>query len=139
MRERHGMDPIAFSRNEYGAPAFQLTDDSYGAIGSLLTGDVQNVPAWILDLLAWVEDVREGRSAGQTWQGNSWGLGITPGGLQLQDLYSDWAESYSLDAGHDVMLRYWMFLTGGSPAEAAAEVQKWEAGAGREHPCRPHL
>jgi hypothetical protein len=139
VNEGEGMDRIAFARNEHGAPTFQAGDDSYGAIGSLLTGDVQTVPAWSLDLLAWVEDVRTGRSAEQAWQGNSWDVRITPGGLQLQDLYSDWSASHPLDAAHDVMIRYWMFLTAGAPDEAGTAVAEWEAKAGREHPCRPHL
>ncbi|WP_329259050.1 hypothetical protein OG417_21890 [Actinoallomurus sp. NBC_01490] len=133
------MTRIAFGRNEHGAPTFEVTDDSYGAIGSLLTSDVQNVPPWSLDLLARVEDVRAGRSAEESWQGNSWGVRITPRGLYLQDLYSDWSENYPLDAAHDVMIKYWMFLTAGSPNEATAEVNEWEAKAGRAHPCRPHL
>jgi hypothetical protein len=133
------MDRIAFARNAHGAPAFEATDDSYGAIGSLLTGDVQTVPAWSLDLLGWVEDVRAGRAAERSWQGNSWDVRITPSGLHLQDLFSDWSESYPLDTAHDVMIRYWSFLTAGSPDEAAADVGEWEARAGREHPCRPHL
>lgn len=133
------MDLIAFTRNEYGAPSFRVTDDSYGAIGSLLTSDVQTVSAWSLDLLAWVEDVRAGRSAEQAWQGNSWDTRITSGGLQLEDLYSDWTASYPLDVAHDVMIEYWKFLTGGSPDEASSAVAGWEADAGRAHPCRAHL
>jgi hypothetical protein len=133
------MDVINFTRNEHGAPAFAVTDDSYGAIGSLLTGDVQGVPAWSLDLLAWAEDVRAGRSAERAWQGNSWDVLITPDGLRLQDLYSDWAGSYPLDVAHDVMLGYWRFLTAGAPDRANAAVAEWETDAGNAHPCRAHL
>jgi hypothetical protein len=57
----------------------------------------------------------------------------------LEDLYSDWSASYPLDVAHDVMIRYWMFLTGGAADEAGTSVAGWEAKAGREHPCRPHL
>jgi hypothetical protein len=100
------VDRIAFARNEHGAPTFEVADDSYGAIGSLL---------------------------------NSWDVRITRNGLQLGDLYSDWSASYPLDVAHDVMIRYWMFLTGGAADEAGTSVAGWEAKAGREHPCRPHL
>lgn len=133
------MKPITFARNEYGAPTFHLTDDSFGAIGSLLTSDVQNLPAWSLDLLAWAEDAAAGRLREQSWQGNSWYVRITPDGLHLEDLYSDWTASYSLGTAHDVTLRYWRFQTGGAPDEARAAVTDWEREAGREHPCRPHL
>jgi hypothetical protein len=110
------MDQIAFTRDEHGAPAFEAVDDSFGAIGSLLTGDVQSVPKWSLDLLAGVEDVRAGRSGEHRWQGNSWDVHIVPDGLELEDLYSDdWAESYPLDFAHDVMLEYWGLSTKARP------------------------
>ena len=64
IHEAFANGQTAFARNEHGAPTFQVADDSYGAIGSLLTGDVQAVPAWSLDLLAWVEDVRLQRAGG---------------------------------------------------------------------------
>jgi hypothetical protein len=86
----------------------------------MLTSDVQNSEVLCLDRLAWIEDVRAGRSPEQTWQGNCWDAAATPGGLTRYDLYSDDSEGhYSLDEANDIVVRYLDFL---APATAAVPV-----------------
>jgi hypothetical protein len=130
---------IRFYRGDFNAPSFDVTDDAYSAIGSLMTSDVQNVGGLCLDLLAWAEDLRAGRLEHQSWHGNSWAAEMTPQGVALSDLYSDdWQGNYSLSEAHEVMLTYWNFL---SPTndEKSREMAEWESEFGRVHPCRPHL
>lgn len=131
-------DRITFSLDERNIPWFKAEDENYGPIGSLLTSDVQNVEPWCLNLLAWIEDVRNGTSKQESWQGNSWGVLIRPAEFSQQDIYSDWSGSYSLDDAHEVILEYWRFMAP-SPAGRSHAIAEWETENGRAHPCRPHL
>ncbi|MFD0856278.1 hypothetical protein ACFQ07_28825 [Actinomadura adrarensis] len=132
-------DKLSFFRDQWNGPAFRPADDSYSALGAMLTGDVQNSEALCLDRLAWIEDVRSGRSSEQAWQGNSWDARATSGGLQLYDMYSDdWEGHYSLDEAHDVLIDYLGFLAPGIGADSGP-VSQWESESKRPHPCRDHL
>ncbi len=131
------MSGVTFYRDEYGGPASRPRDDSWSAIGSLMTSDVQNVAVWALRLLAYVDDVEAGRSTIETWQGNSWQVEITKAGVQLQDLYSDdWSGTHTLAEARAVLLEYLRFLLPGAD-ERRGELATWESDAGRGHPSRP--
>jgi hypothetical protein len=129
---------ISFHRGEHGAPGFMVADDSYSALGSMLTSDVQNVESWCRDLLAMIERIRGG-AAQESWQGNSWSATLSAAGLHLQDLYSDdWQGDHSLDDAHSVVLKYLDFLAPGAGRKSAV-VMEWESKNGRRHPCRDHM
>ncbi|MEV4539738.1 hypothetical protein AB0J82_38790 [Asanoa sp. NPDC049518] len=130
------MSGVTFYRDEYGGPAARPRDDSWSAIGSLMTGDVQNVASWALRLLAYVDDVESGRSAGESWQGNSWDVAISKAGVHLQDLESDdWTGTHTLAETRAVLLEYLRFLLPGIE-ERRGELAAWERDEGREHPSR---
>jgi len=129
---------ISFLRDESNSPSFD-SDERLSALGSLLTSDVQTEKVWNLNLLAWIDDVRTGRLPEQSWQGNSWLAYITPGGMDLEDLYSDdWRGSYSLDEAQRVLLDYLRFLAP-SAVDRARAVADWEEENGREHPLRAQV
>jgi hypothetical protein len=131
--------PLRFSRGDLGVPEFATDDDAWSAFGSFLTADLQTSTWTVLDILEAVEWVRQGRSRLEEIAGNSWTGTITPGGLHLQDLYSDdWSGDYSLDDAHEGLIAYWNYLTADLGAKAVA-LEKRESGKGRPHPCRDHL
>jgi hypothetical protein len=132
-------DVIAFTRGEHNFPHFEARDDSYSAIGSMLTSDVQYVEIWCLRILAWIEDVSAGRSTRESWEGNSWSAELTAKGLHLQDHFSDdWQGDYALAEAHDIVLKYLTFLAPG-PGQKETAIAEWEAETGRSHPCRGHI
>ena len=130
---------VTFHRDEHGGPAFHPQDDSWSAIGSLMTSDVQNVALWALRLLANVDDVEAGQSDLETWQGNSWQVEITKKGMHLQDLYSDdWTGQHTLPEARAAILTYLKFLLP-SNAQRQTELANWEQQEGRQHPSRPAI
>ncbi|GIF78439.1 hypothetical protein Asi02nite_79570 [Asanoa siamensis] len=102
---------LTFHRDAHGGPAFTAQDDTYSALGSMLTGDIQNVQTWAETLLAYIDDVESGRSEHESWQGNSWEVEITKSGVHLQDLYSDdWTGTHTLKEARTALQDYLSFL-----------------------------
>lgn len=85
---------ISFANGVHGAPDHRFTDESETALGAFLVGDVQTGGDWLLDMLAWAEDVRAGRSPEEDWSGNSWVAEVRPDGLHLFDTLSDDCEGH---------------------------------------------
>ncbi|QKG23570.1 hypothetical protein [Actinomadura verrucosospora] len=132
---------IRFVDGPHGAPDYAFTDASETALGAFLVGDVQTAGDWLLDLLAWTEEVRAGRSREEDWSGNSWVAELRPDGLHLFDTLSDdWEGHYALADASEVMLRYWRFLADRSSAGwTQRELTNWEHERSRAHPLRPVL
>jgi hypothetical protein len=130
---------ISFVNDGDGYPSYAFTEESETAFGSFLTSDVQTSGGWLLDFLAWTEDVRVGRVPVESWSGNSWHARIDEEGVHLHDQYTeDWEGHYPLSQAQEILLSYWAFLASG-PDWKRAELARWEAGNGREHPLRAGL
>jgi hypothetical protein len=128
-----------FRDQRFNAPSYESTDDSFTALGSLLTSDVQNVDKWALDLLDAIAQVDAGTSAREEWEGNGWSGEIRPDGLHLQDLHSDdWRGEYTLDVAREVVIDYIRFLRPDAQSRADA-LARWEADQGRPHPARAEI
>lgn len=127
---------ISFLVGAGGAPGYDFTDASETALGAFLVGDIQTGGDWLLDMLAWMEDVRAGRSREEDWSGNSWVAEVRPDGLHLFDALSDdWEGHYALADATEVMLRYWAFLADHSSGGwKQRELAKWEEEHSRPHP-----
>jgi hypothetical protein len=132
---------ITFVDGPNSAPEYAFTDESETALGAFLVGDVQTGGDWLLDMLAWTEDVRAGRSLEEDWSGNSWVAEVRPDGLHLfNTLSDDWEGHYALAEAIEVMLRYWAFLAANSSAGwKQRELTKWEQKHSRPHPLHPAL
>lgn len=132
---------ISFVRSKHNTPDYDFTDESETALGAFLVGDIQTGGDWLLDMLAWLEDVRAGRSSREDWSGNSWVAEVKPDGLHLHDAYSDdWEGHYPLADAIEVMLRYWTFLsTHSSGGWKQRQLTEWETRNSRPHPLHPAL
>jgi hypothetical protein len=133
------MMSLHFYRDSFGGPNYEPCDDSYLALGSLLTSDIQNVDKWALDLLDALVRVQSGTSAAEEWEGNGWAGVIRPSGLHLDDLHSDeWHGDYTLDLARDVTVAYLRFLVPDA-ADRARSLAEWETWKGRSHPARDDI
>ncbi|MFC4050777.1 hypothetical protein ACFOY4_13855 [Actinomadura syzygii] len=130
---------IRFFRNEFGVAASEPAHPDYGALGSMLTSDVQSDVTSCLDVLAWTEDVWHGPDDQNSWQGNSWRVVVDGQGVHLSDLYSDdWTGDYQFSEAHEIVLAYLAFIAPEGPALRTA-LNTWESEWKRSHPCRDHL
>lgn len=130
-------EALRFYRDaQTGVPRFEPKEDTYSALGSLLTGDIANSNFALLEFLEGIDRVRLGTSTHEEWEGNGWSGDIRPDGLHLQDLHSeDWRGDYSLDLAWNVAMDYLRFLLSDQKARASA-LERWEAVRGRAHPAR---
>jgi len=125
-----------FLEEATGVPGFEVADDRYGPLGSLLTREVQIIDKWALDVLDDLTRIQLGQAKRAEWLGNGWSGEISPNGLHLEDLHSDdWRGDYSLDLAREVTLEYVCFLLPDVDARSAALV-RWEAEEGRPHAAR---
>jgi hypothetical protein len=114
---------------------FEPVDESFSALGSLLTDDVQGSTTITLDLLQKVERVRLGITQIEIWGGNGWVGEMQPTGMHIEDRFSDdWVGNYSLDVTKNAVMDYLRYLAPSSEERNAA-LARWEADAGHEHPA----
>ena len=131
--------PLSFRRSDLGTTQFETSDEAWSALGSFLTSDIQRSTWHLVDILAVLEDARDGRLQSEPLSGNSWEGEVTRSQLTLQDLTSDdWAGTYSWDQAHDALLAYWDYLSPSSEKKAV-DLRQWEHSEKRDHPCRRHL
>lgn len=131
---------LRFYRDERsGVPCFVPADDTYSALGSLMTGDIGNSGFGLLELLEGIELVRLDQSPREEWEGNGWAGAIRPDGLHLEDLHSDdWRGQYDLQTARAVSLAYLRFIVPESEARARV-LARWEAANGHPHPARDNI
>jgi hypothetical protein len=121
------------------APRFETPDDSYSALGSLLTGDIAGSTFGLLEFLEGVELVNTGSAELEEWNGNGWSGAIRSVGVHLQDLHSDdWSGDYSLAFARQIALDYLDFLVVDPRARDEA-LHRWESRKGRRHPMRDEI
>jgi hypothetical protein len=118
---------------------FEPTDESFSALGSLLTDDVQGSVEIALDLLQKVERVRLGITQMETWGGNGWVGEMRATGVHVDDRHSDdWSGDYGIDVVRGAVLDYLRYLVP-EPDERIRAVARWEADAGLRHPAHDDI
>ncbi|TDB91918.1 hypothetical protein E1264_00155 [Actinomadura sp. KC216] len=128
-------------------PSARLDDDRFRNLAGLLTSDIRNDGAGLLEALMLVEWARDGRQDIDDWEGDSTAAEFRPDGVLISDLGPDpKTEQYSLDEVHEALIRYWQFIFPGT-GERRNALEAWARAFEQEnpdvenpqHPCLPHL
>ncbi|GAA1893329.1 hypothetical protein [Asanoa iriomotensis] len=141
---------IRFASDQYDLPVFAVTDPTYTALGSWITGDISVHFRVCLDALADVDDLAKGRPV-EPWGSEHYDVAIDANGIRFSNRFVDESGSYSLRDLTEALEEYWRFLAS-QPEDPdlvrqywpdlprwQAELLLWEQRRERQHPYRGRL